>query len=323
MERRFGALLVLASCLPFALAGIFTRLVTADLWTLLAWRGLVGGAAITLYALRVEGRAPMGRTGWTLALVGAAASVCYLGAFRLAPVAHVALIYALAPFAAAGLALVTGGQTGGRGVLAAACISLAGVALVAGGGGGAHWAGDALALCMTLLMALTAVIIRARPRAPVLRAMAASALPLAATGLVLGDPWSVSTRDAILMTAFAATFALAVILLTEGAKRLPAAQVTLLGGAEVPLAVALGVVLLGEIPPPTTLVGGALVLVAVLWQARVEMRAGCDLSEKNRRADRAMVMDPTPNHDFPNITDRSGICPAKPRTWPRPHRVRQ
>lgn len=272
MERRLGALLVLASSLPFALTGVFTKAIHADLWTLLAWRGVLGGAVIALYALGAEGRVPMGRLGWAVALIGAAASLCFLGAFRLAPIAHVTLIYALAPFAAAAFAWALGGASGGRGVLGAAAVSLAGVGLVAGGTGGGYWVGDALALAMTLLMALTSVLIRLRPGTPSLRAMAASALPLAAMGLVLGDPWSVGARDAALLGAFAASFALAVILLTEGAKRLPAAQVTLLGGAELPLAVALGALVLGEIPPLTTLAGGTLVLGAILWQGVFEIR---------------------------------------------------
>lgn len=257
MERRFGALLVLASCLPFALAGVFTKAIHADLGTLLAGRGLLGGAAIALYALRVEARAPMGTIGWAVALVDAAASLCFLGAFRLAPIAHDTLIYALALFAAAGFARA----------LVAASVSLVGVALVAGGVGGRFWAGDALALAMTLLMALTAVLIRLCPATPSLRAMAASALPLAALGLALGDPWSLGARDAALLGAFAASFALAVILLTEGARRLPTAQVTLLGGAELPLAITLGALVLGEVPPLTTLAGGAILLAAILWHA--------------------------------------------------------
>ena len=276
MERQVGTVLVLASCLPFALAGVFTKAVEADLWTLLAWRGLLGGAVIALYARRVEGRVPLGRTGWAVALIAAASSIAFLGAFRLAPVANVALIYAVGPFAAALLARLLGGQGGGRGVMGAAAVSLVGVGLVTGGGGGAGdgtvWLGNALALAMTLLMALAAVLLRANPGTPALRAMAASALPLAALGLALGDPLAVGGRDAGLMTAFAASFALSVILLTEGAKRLPAAQVTLFGGAEVPLSIALAALILGEIPPAATLAGGALILSAVAWQARAELR---------------------------------------------------
>ena len=266
-SHRLGILLVLASTLPFALAGIFTKAISADLWTVLAWRGVIGGTLVAIYALRVEGRVPMGRWGWAIGLSSAAASAAFLGAFRQAPVATVALVYALAPFAAAGLSRALGGPAAGRGVLGAAAVSLAGVALVAGGGGGGPVLGIALAALMTGLMALTTVLIRAHPQVPALRAMAAAALPLAAVVLVWGAPFSVSARDALLLLAFGAAFALATILLTEGARRLPAAQVALLGGAEVPLATLLAALLLGEVPPLTTILGGALVLSAVSWQA--------------------------------------------------------
>ena len=80
--RQSGIALVLASTLPFALAGIFTKLIAADLWTVLAWRGIVGGALILAYAWWREGARPLGWEGWSIALVGSAASAAFLGAFR-------------------------------------------------------------------------------------------------------------------------------------------------------------------------------------------------------------------------------------------------
>ena len=43
--HRLGVALVLASTVPFALSGVFTRLITADVWVVLSWRGLIGGLA--------------------------------------------------------------------------------------------------------------------------------------------------------------------------------------------------------------------------------------------------------------------------------------
>ena len=48
-QRRLGVGLVLASTLPFALSGVFTRLIAADVWTVLCWRGLIGGLIIVAY----------------------------------------------------------------------------------------------------------------------------------------------------------------------------------------------------------------------------------------------------------------------------------
>jgi len=46
-----GMMLVTVSAVFFALAGIFTRSVTAGPWTIACWRGLVGAAIIAAYVL--------------------------------------------------------------------------------------------------------------------------------------------------------------------------------------------------------------------------------------------------------------------------------
>lgn len=266
-RHQAGVLLVLASTLPFALAGVFTRAIAADVWTVLAWRGAIGGGIILIYALRREGWAPMGLPGWRLALVSALASAAFLGAFRATHVANVTLIYTLAPFVAAGLDRLARGEPIRREVMRAALFSLGGVVLVVGGGlGQGRLAGDLMALAMTVLMALTMILIRRGEGVPVLRAMAAAALPLGLAGLALGEPLSVSVHDGMLLAAFGCSFALATILLTEGARRIPAAEVAFLGGADVPIAIALAVAFLGEWPPLLTWLGGSVVLVAVFRQ---------------------------------------------------------
>ncbi|HZX83579.1 MAG TPA: hypothetical protein VFF19_08460, partial [Reyranella sp.] len=41
-----GTVLVLVSAFAFSTAGLFTRLVETDVWTMLFWRGLFGGLLI-------------------------------------------------------------------------------------------------------------------------------------------------------------------------------------------------------------------------------------------------------------------------------------
>lgn len=266
-DHRLGVALILASTLPFALAGVFTRVIAADVWTVLGWRGLIGGAFVWLYARRTEGACPMGWRGWLLALSGALASVAFLAAFRLTAVANVTLIYAMAPFAAALLDRLIRGQPVRAGVLRSAAVSALGVAIiVAGGIGGGGRAGDALALAMMGLFALYTVLIRAFPRAPAMRAAALSAVPLAGLGLALGTPFAVGPRDMALLALFGLAYAGAVVLFTEGARRIPAAEAGLYGGAETPFAVLFAGLLLGEWPAPATMAGGALVLAAVAWR---------------------------------------------------------
>jgi drug/metabolite transporter (DMT)-like permease len=266
-DHRLGIALVSASAVPFAAAGIFTRLIAADVWTVLVWRAVIGGLLIWIYARRQESGVAMGWRGWMLALV-------FLAAFRMTYVANVTLIYAMAPFAAAGLDRVIRGERVRPEVLRAALFSVAGVGvIVAGGLGGVKVTGDLLAVAMMGLFALYTVLIRAFPGAPVLTAAALSSVPVVGLGLAMGASFSVSGNDAGWLAAFGLSFALAVVLFTEGARRIPAAEAGLYGGLEVPFAVGLAWLVLGEAPPVLTLAGGALVMGAVLWRGVVDLKS--------------------------------------------------
>ena len=266
-QHRLGLILVCASTVPFAMAGIFTRLIAADVWTVLIWRGVIGGVLIALYARPSERGLAMGWQGWALAIVGGMASIAFLAAFRMTYVANVTLIYALAPFAAAGLDWLIRRERARPEVLRSAALSVIGVGvIVAGSFGGARLAGDMMALLMMGLFALYTVLIRAFPKAPVLTAAALSCLPPVVIGLALGAPLVPVVGDMAWLVLFGLSFALAVVLFTEGARRIPAAEAGFYGGLEVPLAVLLAWVILAEWPPLPTVLGGALIMSAVFWR---------------------------------------------------------
>ena len=57
-NHQTGLLLVAAAALAWSSSGIFTRLIAADLMTLLFWRGLFSGSAVFLLFFTIErGRA--------------------------------------------------------------------------------------------------------------------------------------------------------------------------------------------------------------------------------------------------------------------------
>ena len=105
-----GVVLVIASALVFSLAGVLTKMIEADAWTIACWRGLLGGALIVAYVAWSRRDKPLRETfrlgwqGWLLASVGSIASLAFIFAFKLTYIANVAVIYATAPFLAAGLA---------------------------------------------------------------------------------------------------------------------------------------------------------------------------------------------------------------------------
>jgi drug/metabolite transporter (DMT)-like permease len=86
-------------------------------------------------------------------------------------------------------------------------------------------------------------------------------------GWLMTDPLDISTRDFAVVACFGLSFATASTLWNEGARRLPASEAGLLGGAEVPLAILLAWLILSELPPREGMIGGAVVLAAVFTYA--------------------------------------------------------
>lgn len=273
-ERTAGMAMVVASTAFFGLAGVFTKSITADAWTIAGWRGFSGAILISAYVLwRARGQPlrpalALGWRGWLLALVGAAASILFISSFKETAVANVAVAYATVPFMAAGLAwFVFRERSPGR-TLLTALVSLAGVVImVAGGLEAGRLRGDLLALTMTFGSAVYVVLVRAYRDIPTVWAGAVSAFVLFGISFLFVDPLAISARDALLCCGFGTSFAIAVVLWTEGAMRLPAAESGLLGTAEVGFAVAFAWLFLNELPPLASVVGGGIVLAAVFWYA--------------------------------------------------------
>ena len=282
--RALGVLLVLASAVFFALAGIFTKAVASDVWTVTCWRGLVGGAIIAAYMLWRRERRPagaglrLGWRGWLLVLTGGLSSIAFVAAYKLTSVANVVVILATVPFLAAAVGWVAIPEGIRWRTLVAACVSLAGVTIVVSGGlATGNVLGDAIAVAMAVLCAVHMVLIRAFRDTPVVWAAAVSALAVFLVALPFADLAGVTRTDALLMTLFGVTFAFSVILWTEGTRLIPASEAGLLGCAELPLAVLFAGLLLAEWPPLASIGGGAIVIAAVF------LHAGLDLAQSRAR----------------------------------------
>ena len=169
-QAALGRVLVALSAVAWSTAGIFTKGVEADVWTVLLWRGLLAGGVMSAWLVWRRGQSGLadsrhlGWAGWSAATVSSAATICFIAAFKNTAVANVAIIYATAPFAAAAIAWVWMRETPGLATLAAAGLCLAGVTVMVGGSAGSpDLIGDLLALGMTALMALMMVIMRRHP----------------------------------------------------------------------------------------------------------------------------------------------------------------
>lgn len=280
---RLGFTLVLVSVVAFSTAGLFTKGVAAAPWDIIFWRGLFA-AGFTAAWIAARGQSAqnflaMGWSGLGAALVGALGTAAFISAFKLTSVAHVALIYALSPLLAALIAWVWIGERPTRRLLVACLLALAGSAVMVGasfGGassagdayGGLSLRGDALALVMALAMAVLMVIYRRYPKTPAAGPAALSSLVLLPPGLMWGAPFALGLSDMAILAAFGLLFALASVTLAEGAKRLPSGHTALLSSLETPLAPLLAFFVLAEVPTRATLIGGSLIVVAIIASAR-------------------------------------------------------
>lgn len=276
-EHTLGIILVSASAAVFALTGVLTKSITADALVILCWRGLVGGLLIGAYVLlRSRGALSafrLGWRGWLLAVIGCFASIAFIAAFKYTYVANVAIIYATTPFLAGFLGFVLFRERMRSVTMIAAAISICGVALmIISGAGQGNLFGDTLAFIMTAIFALYMVLIRKFRDTPAVWAGAVSALLLFVFGWLVTDPLAVTQHDMILLMLFGATMALAVILWTEGARLLPPPETGLLGSSEVPFAMLFAWLFLTELPPFASMIGGAIVLAAVIWHAGRDLR---------------------------------------------------
>jgi drug/metabolite transporter (DMT)-like permease len=269
-DHRLGLLAVGGAAITWSLGGILSRLIHADSLTMIAWRGLFGAAGLVL-VLALQ-RSPgtwravreLGWWGWMFIVQTAAGMMFYLSALRHTTVAHVAVIYATAPFFAAGLGWwVMRERLHWRSILAA-LIALAGVAIMMGFGAAGGWVGDLYAFGMSLSMAICTVVARHYKDLPVLLTVCLSSLLSAVVCWPLKSPLDPGSHDLLLLAVFGiVNFAIGVPLYAVGAKLLPAVETSLLASVETPLAPLWVWLALGEAPGAATLVGGSIVFSAV------------------------------------------------------------
>ena len=267
--RTAGITLMLGSAFLFSTAGIFTKGVAATAWQVIFWRAFFS-ALLTLGTLAARGRwqsevTHMGAKGFWIAVIGACGTAAFLSAFKLTGVANVALIYSATPMIAALLAWVFIHEVPGRLVVIGAILGVIGIVIIMRGSlGQINLIGDFLALIMALVMAVLFVLYRAWPDVPTAGPVALSSVLLVPTAGFFENPFTTPLFEIAILAAFGLVFALASVMMFEGAKRLPSGQTSLLSTSETPFAIMLAWWILSEWPGPATLIGGTLVMAGVI-----------------------------------------------------------
>jgi drug/metabolite transporter (DMT)-like permease len=281
-ERGLGIALVISAAIAWSTAPFFTRLLPFDPWTILFWRGVFGGSLISVFLVLMQGRGALrqlvapGRGGLLVASLSTLGMVSFIPALQMTKVMNVAVLISTQPFVAAALAWLWLGEAVTWRTLIASLVAFGGVAITVGGiEAGADVGGVALSCLMVLAISAMTVVIRRYQETSMVAAAALSnflgslvSLPFA-HDLVHID----SANLAILAMFGCFQVALGLTFYMLGSRLLPSSQASLIATLETPLMPFWIWIAFREIPAVHALVGGALVIGAVVADIAVDARS--------------------------------------------------
>ena len=272
-DQQKGRIFVALAAVAWSTAGLFQRELAVDTATQVAGRAVFASLGLLAYLVVVERGSivrsfrAIGVSGIAVVALLAISSASFIAALNHASVANVLFMQALAPILAATLGTLIGDPVARR-TWAAMVIALVGVAVMAGGPGHPTALGLGLSLLMTVSFAAMLVIARHRRDVSMAPATFLSQVVVLAAFAPFASPASVGSKDGLLLAGFGITqIGLGFVLLTIGARLIPAGEVALITLLEIVLGPLWVWAVLSERPSTATLVGGAIVLGAVALSA--------------------------------------------------------
>jgi drug/metabolite transporter (DMT)-like permease len=279
-----GVVLVALAGVFWSVGGLLIRLIeAAGAWQIVLFRALALALTLTLIiALRHRGRLlqAFGAAGWNGVAAGVALSGGFIGwvlALHHTTVANATFMLGASPFFGALLGRLVLGEPLRRATALAMAVALAGVLVMVGGGlvlGTIR--GNLLALGACLSFAIFSVLLRRGrehdmlPCGAIAGAVSALiALPVVLAGAAsIGDALLLTPRDLALCAIMGAVqVGGGLTVFTLGARHVPVAELTLLSLTELALAPIWVWLAVGEVPSGYTLLGGAIIVVAITYQA--------------------------------------------------------
>ena len=270
-----GQVYVALAAIAWSTAGVLQRQLTLDTSTQVFGRAVFAAGALLAYVALVE-RGRVAEAFRSIGIAGVAVAICvaiaagsFIAALNHASVARVLFILAVSPVLAALLARVALGEPITRRTAQAMALALVGVTVMLGAPGEGSLAGDGLALLAALSFAVMVVITRWRHDVSMAPATCLSQVILVAAFLPFATPGEIAGDDVAWLAALGiGQIGLGFALLTVGARLIPAAQVGLITLLEVVLGPLWVWLALDERPSTLTLVGGAIVIAAIVMQTR-------------------------------------------------------
>ena len=281
-RRAIGAALTLGGGALLSLAGITLRhMESADGWQILFYRSLTFFVVVSVYlAFRYRSNVMrafirVGKPGIVVALSLGLGSACYVFALLLTTVANALFIISAAPFMTAILGWLLLRERVRPMTWAAMSFALAGIVLmVFNGVQSGRLLGNVVALGAPVSFAVMLVALRGAGSRDMIPAICLAGVVSAGLGLAMMDSLAISRHDLVLCLFLGVVqYTGGFVLLALGARYLPAAEVALLALSEIVLAPIWVWIGVGEVPAAYTLVGGAVVLSAVVAQATMGIKS--------------------------------------------------
>ena len=281
--------LVVAAGVLWSVQGlIFRQIDTAGTWAVLFWRSVGMVPVLLAFLAWRAGGSPLPAIR-KVGLAGALGGLGLVGAFagaifsiQATTIANAVFLFAASPFLTALLGWVVLGERVRPATWAAIGVALVGIFVMVREGlavGSGAMAGNVAALLSALGFAVFTVTLRWRKLDDSLPSVLLGGIfSIFAGWLVaghLGQALAVPVADAVWSMAMGAvTLSGGMVLYTLGSRVVPAAELALLSNIEVMLAPFWVWLLLGETATAWTLVGGAILMVAVIFNGLSGARRG-------------------------------------------------
>ena len=206
----------------------------------------------------------------------AVSNILFLNGLRATSVAHTLVIFATIPFWAALIGRLTIGEAVAPRTVVAMLLGAVGVGVLASGAGGdaeATLYGDALSLAAAICVGGALVCCRRGGEVGMGPGLVLGGLIGAAISAFFAEFQPLSLKDALLLAAMAGVMLpLAWSLFLLGTRTAPAAEVGLLAIVETTLGPLWAWLFIGTAPSTTALIGGAIVLCGVAYNAALSPR---------------------------------------------------
>ncbi len=276
-----GLLITTSAVLILSPDALLVKLMHCDPWTMLFWRSLISGTAI-LGALLLCYRSNFlkvihqtGRYGFLSSLVTSIGSLLFVCALYRTTAANTLVILAATPLFAALSGRIFIGERIARHTKIAIATALGGIVIIfAGSLSLDDLSGSLMALSASALWGTNLVVLRQARQRNMIPAVGTGALLVIPLTLLLGAaPASVSSHDLqLLLVQGTLVLPLSFALITRGARKLPAAEISLVLLLETLLGPLWVWLLVGEVPATATLTAGTLVLATLILHSLISLR---------------------------------------------------